>query len=88
MVEQVQGDRAPGVQAGDVIVRVDPRSFRPAEVATLLGDPRLAKEQRGWMPEVTLDEMVREMVAHDLEQARSLALLRQHGYGVTLPKED
>ena len=87
VVEQVQGDKAPGLKVGDVVVRVDPRYFRPAEVATLLGDPSLAKEQLGWMPEVTLDEMVREMVAHDLAQARSHALLRQHGYPVTLQKD-
>ena len=87
LVAQVQGDKAPGLHVGDVVVRVDPRYFRPAEVETLLGDPRLAREQLGWVPEVTLADMVREMVAHDLEQARSHALLRQHGYKVSVHKD-
>ena len=88
VVEQVQGDKAPAVQPGDIVVRVDPRYFRPAEVETLLGDPSLARDTLGWVPEVTLDDMVREMVAHDLQQARSHALLRQHGYSVAVRKED
>ncbi len=88
IVEQVQGDKAPGLRAGDVVVRVDPRYFRPAEVETLLGDPSLAREQLGWVPEVTLADMVTEMVAHDLELARSNALLRQHGYKVSVHKND
>jgi len=81
------GDKAPAVQVGDVIVRVDPHYFRPTEVDTLLGDPSLARQELGWIPEITLDEMVQEMVAHDLELARQHALLKQHGYAVQVSKE-
>ncbi len=50
---------------------VDPRYFRPAEVETLLGDPSKAHEKLGWKPEITLSEMVSEMVANDLEAAKN-----------------
>ena len=88
IVAQVLGDKAPGLRAGDVVVRVDPRYFRPAEVETLQGDPSLARDQLGWVPEVTLADMVTEMVAHDLELARSNALLRQYGYKISVHKND
>jgi len=65
------------------IVRVDPRYFRPAEVETLLGDPTKAKEKLGWTPEITLDEMVAEMVAFDLADAKKNVLLKKHGYDVS-----
>jgi GDPmannose 4,6-dehydratase len=87
VVESIQGDKAPALKAGDKIVAVDPRYFRPAEVETLLGDPTKAREKLGWVPEITLAEMVREMVAYDLEQARSHALLNKHGYKVTVSRE-
>ncbi|MFB0713994.1 GDP-mannose 4,6-dehydratase, partial [Buttiauxella noackiae] len=67
IVVSVTGHDAPGVKPGDVIVSVDPRYFRPAEVETLLGDPTKAHEKLGWKPEITLKEMVGEMVAKDLE---------------------
>jgi GDPmannose 4,6-dehydratase len=69
------------------IVAIDPRYFRPTEVETLLGDPSKAKAKLGWQPEITLADMVKEMVAHDLEQARKVALLNQHGYAVKLRVE-
>ncbi|NDY43458.1 GDP-mannose 4,6-dehydratase, partial [Dissulfurirhabdus thermomarina] len=65
---------------GDVVVRVDPRYFRPTEVETLLGDPTKARERLGWVPEVTFDELVREMVAADLHDARRDALCRRRGF--------
>ena len=61
------------------IIRIDPRYFRPTEVASLLGDPTKAKQKLGWMPEITAQEMCAEMVAHDLAQAKQHALLKQHG---------
>ena len=79
-VQSVEGDKAPAVKAGDVIVSVDPRYFRPAEVETLLGDPALAKADMGWVPLITLIEMINEMVAHDLREAKRHALLKTHGY--------
>lgn len=71
IVVSVTGHDAPGVKPGDVIVQVDPRYFRPAEVETLLGDPTKAHEKLGWKPETTLQEMVSEMVAKDLEAAKN-----------------
>ncbi len=62
------------------VVAVDPRYFRAAEVETLLGDPTKAAKQLGWTPQVTFEELVREMSLHDLEAAQRDALVRQHGY--------
>jgi len=87
IVEQVEGDSAPNVKVGDVLVEVDPRYFRPAEVETLLGDPSRAKNELGWVPEITVQEMCQEMVAHDLDVARRQALLKKHGYAVSVSKE-
>ncbi|ECO9439039.1 GDP-mannose 4,6-dehydratase, partial [Salmonella enterica] len=69
------------------IVAVDPRYFRPAEVETLLGDPSKAHEKLGWKPEITLSEMVSEMVANDLEAAKKHSLLKSHGFDVNLSLE-
>ena len=87
VVDQVQGDDAPSVRPGDVIVRIDPRYFRPAEVETLLGDPTKAKEKLGWVPQITLDEMIDEMVASDLDAAKRHALLKSHGFAVAVSQE-
>ena len=78
---------APAVAVGTVIVRVDPRYFRPAEVETLLGDPTKAKEKLGWVPEITVEQMCAEMVAHDLDVARRHSLLKLHGHHVSVSKE-
>lgn len=83
----VDNKTAPGVKVGDVIVEVDPRYFRPAEVETLLGDPTKAKEKLGWVPEVSVEEMCAEMVAHDLCKAKQHALLNKHGYAVPVTRE-
>jgi len=84
IVESADSERAPGLSVGDVIVRVDPRYFRPTEVETLLGDPDKAKHKLGWVPEITAREMCTEMVNHDLRLARMDALLKLHGYGVPM----
>jgi GDPmannose 4,6-dehydratase len=68
--------------SGRVLVKVDPRYFRPAEVETLLGDPSKAKAKLGWAPEVSFDQLVREMVETDLEIARRDAHMKQHGFKV------
>ncbi len=86
-VSAVDLTKAPATKVGDVIVRVDPRYFRPAEVETLLGDPSKAKEKLGWVPEITVEEMCAEMVAHDVEVARQHALLRKHGHKVSFSRE-
>ncbi|WJV52633.1 GDP-mannose 4,6-dehydratase [Prodigiosinella aquatilis] len=87
IVAAVSGDDNVNVQVGDVIVAVDPRYFRPAEVETLLGDPTLAKEKLGWVPETTLQELVAEMVQSDLESAKKFKLLKSHGYGISISME-
>ncbi|MCY1270457.1 GDP-mannose 4,6-dehydratase [compost metagenome] len=87
LVEAVSGDKAPALAVGDVIVKVDPRYFRPAEVETLLGDPAKAKEKLGWVPEISLDQMISEMVAYDLDLARRHALLKKHGYDIAVSVE-
>ncbi len=79
VVEDVAGDKAPAVKPGDVVLRIDPRYFRPAEVETLLGDPTKAKQKLGWVPEITAQEMCAEMVAEDLKAARRHRLLRENG---------
>jgi GDPmannose 4,6-dehydratase len=86
-VTAVTGEDASSVKVGDIIVKVDPRYFRPAEVETLLGDPSKAKEKLGWVPEITVEEMCAEMVKHDLDKAKQYALLKKHGFDVTLAKE-
>lgn len=79
-IEEGYRDTAcPSVAVGDVLVKVDPRYFRPAEVETLLGDATKAKEDLGWEPEITLDEMVAEMMATDLSIAKKEVLLKQSG---------
>ncbi|NKC17457.1 GDP-mannose 4,6-dehydratase [Pseudoalteromonas sp. S4498] len=86
-VVAIEGDNAQALSVGDVIVRVDPRYFRPAEVETLLGDPTKAKEKLGWEPEITVEEMCAEMVQHDLAKAKQHALLKSHGYDVSVSVE-
>ena len=86
-VTNIQGDNAPGIKVGDVIIDINPRYFRPTEVETLLGDPTNAKEKLGWVPEITLDEMVKEMVAIDLKNAKRHVLLKEHGYDIPIPHE-
>ncbi len=88
VVSGINGDNTPALKVGDVIVKVDPHYFRPTEVETLLGDPTKAKAKLGWVPEITLDKMIQEMVAHDLEQAKQHALLKNHGYAVHVGKEN
>ena len=86
-VSAIRGDNAPGLKVGDVIVKIDPKYFRPAEVETLLGDPTKAKEKLGWVPQITLDEMIAEMVAYDLDKAKQHALLKSKGYHVSVGRE-
>lgn len=87
IVVKVEGDNAPAVKVGDVVVEIDPRYFRPTEVETLLGDPTKAKEILGWVPEITAQEMCAEMVQHDLIAAKRHALLKKHGHDVSISVE-
>jgi GDPmannose 4,6-dehydratase len=86
-VVSIISDKAPALKVGDVIVRIDPRYFRPTEVETLLGDPTKAKEKLGWVPEITVQEMCAEMVASDLVQAKQHALLERHGFAINVSLE-
>ena len=87
IVASIEGSKAPALKVGDVVVRIDPRYFRPTEVETLLGDPSKAKAKLGWVPEITVQEMCKEMVAADLEEAKRHALLKKHGYAVNVSVE-
>lgn len=87
VVESLDTSLAPGANIGDIIVRIDPRYFRPAEVETLLGDPSKAKAKLGWSPEITAREMCSEMVREDLEKAKRHALLKSHGYDMPVSVE-
>ncbi|HEY2451581.1 MAG TPA: GDP-mannose 4,6-dehydratase [Scandinavium sp.] len=87
-VVKIIGDQATAVQPGDVIVRVDPRYFRPAEVETLLGDPSKAKQKLGWIPEISVEEMCQEMVRSDLQKAKQHALLKANGFDVSISLEN
>ena len=78
IVESKEGNHSPNVNVGDVIVRIDKRYFRPAEVDTLLGDPSKAREQLGWTPEITVQEMCSEMIAEDLKIAKQTRLIKDH----------
>lgn len=88
IVDHVDGSKAPALKAGDVIVRVDQRYFRPAEVETLLGDPTKAREKLGWVPQITVQQMCAEMVAEDLKVARRHAFLKAHGHDVPVATEN
>jgi GDPmannose 4,6-dehydratase len=80
IVNKIEGKEAPALKIGDVIMRIDPRYFRPTEVETLLGDPSKAKEKLGWTPEITVQEMCREMIASDLINAKRQVILNQHNF--------
>jgi GDPmannose 4,6-dehydratase len=79
-VTKVNNEISPSINVGDIIMRIDPRYFRPAEVETLLGDPSKAKEKLGWIPEITAQEMCSEMVAYDLAKAKKLHFLIKNGF--------
>jgi GDPmannose 4,6-dehydratase len=86
-VAAIKGDKAPGLKVGDVVVKIDPRYFRPTEVETLLGDPSKAKAKLGWTPQITVQQMCAEMVAADLQESQKHALLKKHGYNLNVSVE-
>jgi GDPmannose 4,6-dehydratase len=87
-VKAVEGENAPALKPGDVVMRIDPQYFRPAEVETLLGDPSKAKTKLGWVPELTVQEMCSEMVSEDLKTAKRHALLKEHGFDLPVSLEN
>jgi GDPmannose 4,6-dehydratase len=86
-VSQIEGDLAPNVHVGDIVMRIDPAYFRPAEVETLLGNPKKAKEKLGWTPNISVQDMCAEMVIEDLKQAKQHLLLTQNGFSINNPIE-
>ena len=87
-VVAIEGDKAPGLKVGDVVVQIDPRYFRPTEVETLLGDPTKAKQRLGWTPEITVQEMCAEMVTEDLKEAQRHAFLKANGHDIHVSMEE
>jgi len=87
-IEKIEGDLAPALKVGDVIMKIDSRYFRPAEVETLLGDPSKAKNKLGWVPEITAQEMCAEMVIEDYKAARRVSILKDHGLELPVSLED
>ncbi|MEI6572404.1 MAG: GDP-mannose 4,6-dehydratase [Alphaproteobacteria bacterium] len=87
VVTSLKGYDTPGLKIGDVIIRVDPRYFRPTEVETLLGDASRAKAELGWEPKISTKDMCREMIVNDLQIAKKKALLKMHGYDISVEKE-
>ncbi|BFM16492.1 GDP-mannose 4,6-dehydratase [Maricurvus nonylphenolicus] len=87
IVDDISGAFCDALNEGDIIVRIDPRYFRPAEVETLLGDPSKAKDKLGWEPEISVEEMCAEMVSHDLEKAKQHAILKANGFDVNVTLE-
>jgi GDPmannose 4,6-dehydratase len=87
VVSEISGDDCKGLKVGDVVVRIDPRYFRPAEVESLLGDPTKAKELLGWVPQITAQEMCIEMVRADLLEAKKYALLNASGFDMKMAIE-
>lgn len=88
IVDSVSGIVETTLKPGNVVVRIDPRYFRPSEVATLLGDPSAAREILGWTPRTTARELCVEMMRADLDAARRSALLTAHGYPSDMSRED
>ena len=87
IVKEIHGDNAPGIKVDDVVIRIDPRYFRPAEVETLLGDPTKAETLLGWKPQITVKEMCAEMILEDLKYAKKLSILKNYGYDIPLTIE-
>ena len=87
-ISYIEGNLASALSVGDVVVRIDPRYFLPAEVDTLLGDPTKAKEKLGWVPEITAQEMCAEMVQEDLKAAKRQALLNEHQMSLPISLEN
>ena len=79
---------APNVKIGQVVIKIDPRYFRPSEVDSLLGDARKAKDELGWVPSISAKELCIEMVREDLKIAKRYALLKEHGLEKSLPSSE
>ena len=72
---------------GEIVIRIDPRYFRPTEVEELLGDCSKAKKKLGWEPKISLNQLISEMIEADLKEAKKEFLLKKEGFNITSPKE-
>ncbi|CAI2389152.1 MULTISPECIES: GDP-mannose 4,6-dehydratase [Alteromonas] len=88
VVTQVKGNDAPAVNIGDVIMKINPKYFRPAEVETLLGDASKAREKLGWKPETDAKELCKEMTQYDLVEAKRQAFLKLNGFSYDALREE
>lgn len=88
IIESIENDLCPALHIGQIVVRVDSRYFRPAEVETLLGDATKAEQNLGWKAQISVKELCSEMVQHDLKVAQKHALLKQHGYAIDVSLEN
>ena len=80
IVDKISGSDAPALKPGDVIMKIDRKYYRPAEVESLIGDATKAREKLGWKPEISTLEMCKEMIQEDLKIARKNAFLRENGH--------
>ncbi|MDA7830147.1 GDP-mannose 4,6-dehydratase [Gammaproteobacteria bacterium] len=87
VVKDFNSNSLNGIKKGDVIVRVDKKYYRPAEVESLLGDSTKAKNQLGWSPSISFKDLVSEMAREDLKNAKRLAFLKENGYETPLSGE-
>ncbi len=88
IVEEIKGEKAPALSVGDIVMRINPRYFRPAEVDTLIGDPSKAYEKLGWKPEISTKQMCSEMINEDYKSALRNSLLKEHGLELPISLED
>ncbi len=88
IVDSINEEIITNLKKGDVIIRIDPRYFRPAEVSTLLGDPSKAKQKLGWSPEISTEDLCKEMVTEDLKIAKKIALLKSKGFDAPISQEN
>jgi GDPmannose 4,6-dehydratase len=79
-VSKIQGDKAPALKIGDIVIKVNSKYFRPTEVESLLGNPTKAKTKLNWVPEISLQQMCKEMVLEDLNNTKQQILLQKNGY--------
>ena len=71
----------------EIVIKVDPRYFRPTEVDFLLGNSDKARKELGWIPSISLEELIREMIDSDMEEAKKEALLKKSGFTINNSKE-
>ena len=81
IVKKITGNNAPALKVGDIVIKIDPKYFRPTEVDTLLGDASKAKNKLGWIPKISIKDMCNEMIDFDLNEARKRKILLENGFG-------